>query len=177
MQGDCQRLAASVEPDPWPELQTRAGRIIELFSVVASWISQRLRNARRLSVRLQPVIRDIWHDHVLFTGDEVTGLVDFGAMSTDCVMSDIARLLGSFAGDDRDGWNRGLDAYQEITPLSPDELSLVHAFDASTVALSGMNWLEWIYLENRYFQQRETILARLDVTISRMEDLASKGGC
>lgn len=26
---------------------------------------------------VQPVIRDIWHDHVLFIGDEISGIVDF----------------------------------------------------------------------------------------------------
>lgn len=176
VQGDCRRLAASIGPNPWPELQVRAARIIELFSAVAPQIGQRLRHARSLPVRLQPVIRDVWHDHVLFTGDEVTGVVDFGAMQTDCVMTDIARLLGSLVGDDPDGWNRGLDAYQEVAPLSDDELLLVRIFDVSTVALSGMNWLEWIYLEGRHFQQRGTILARLDVTISRLEGLASGGG-
>lgn len=176
VQGDCRRLAASVQADPWPELRARARRIIELFSTVAPRVRQGLHNARKLPVRLQPVIRDIWHDHVLFTGDEVTGVVDFGAMRTGCVMTDIARLLGSLVEDDRDGWNRGLDAYQEITPLSVEDLSLVRTFDASTVTLSGMNWLEWIYLEGRHFTQRETIMARLDVTIRRMEDLASRSG-
>ncbi len=173
IQGDCQRLTASVRPGPWPELQARARRIIELFSKVAPQVRQGLHNARSLPVRLQPVIRDIWHDHVLFTGDEVTGMVDFGAMRTDSVMTDIARLLGSLVEDDRVGWNRGLDAYQETAPLSVDDLSLVRTFDASTVTMSGMNWLEWIYLDGRHFTQRETIMTRLDVTICRMEDLAS----
>lgn len=177
MHGDCRRLIASVGPTPWPELETRARRIIELFSGIAPEVRQRLRTARRLPVQLQPVIRDIWHDHVLFTGDEVTGMVDFGAVQADCVMTDIARLVGSLVGDHRDGWNRALDAYQEVAPLSTDDLNLVRAFDASTIALSGMNWLEWIYLEGRHFQQRETIMARLDVTISRLEGLASRSGC
>lgn len=174
--GDCRRLAASVVPGPWPELEPRARRIIELFSQVAPEVRQRLHDASRLRARLQPAIRDIWHDHVLFSGDEVTGVVDFGAMRRDCVTTDIARLLGSLVGDDADGWNCGLDAYQEVVPLSADDLSLVRAFDASTVALSGMNWLEWIYLEGRCFPQRETILARLDVTIRRLEGLASGSG-
>ena len=34
---------------------------------------------------LQPVIRDVWHDHLLFSGERVTGLVDFGAMQMDTI--------------------------------------------------------------------------------------------
>jgi len=133
-----------------------------------------LNSGRNLRVRIQPVIRDIWHDHVLFTGDEVTGLIDFGAMQNDCVSTDIARLLGSLVGDDADGWKCGLNAYRRERSLTPDEESLVQVFDASTVLLSGMNWLQWIYVEGRHFDRRTTILARLDVTIVRLEGLVAR---
>lgn len=47
-------------------------------------------------------------------------------------------------------------------------------FDASTVLLSGMNWLQWIYVEDRRFSQRAAVLSRLDVTIDRLEGLVAR---
>jgi len=48
---------------------------------------------------LQPCLCDIWHDHVLFEGNLVTGLVDFGGIKTDHVAVDLARLLGRLVED------------------------------------------------------------------------------
>ncbi len=57
-------------------------------------------SAVALKVPIQPCIGDIWHDHILFLGDGVSGLVDFGGMRADTVAGDIARLLGSLVADD-----------------------------------------------------------------------------
>lgn len=59
------------------------------------WAIEQLKPLADVSFRLQPCIRDIWHDHVLFDGDRVTGLIDFGAMQIDTPATDIARLVGS----------------------------------------------------------------------------------
>ncbi len=133
-----------------------------------------LDDAQRSNLRLQPCIRDIWHDHVFFEGDEVSGLVDFGALQTDSVAADIARLFGSMVGDDPLGWKTAIQAFESIQPLPEAERSLVTVFDRSTVLLSGMNWLWWICVEQREFEGHETILARLDVTIQRLRRLTEK---
>ena len=53
---------------------------------------------------LQWCLRDIHRGNLLFANDHVTGLVDFGAASIDSVAGDIARLVGSIAGDDPQIW-------------------------------------------------------------------------
>ena len=116
----------------------------------------------------QPCIRDIWHDHVLFQGDEVSGIVDFGALQSDHVACDISRLLGSLVGGDREDWTRGLAAYQVLRPLTADELMLVDAYDQSTVLLSGMNWIQWLAIEGRVFEDEERVQNRLDQIILRL---------
>jgi homoserine kinase type II len=56
------------------------------------WAAQR--------VPLQPCLVDVWPDHVRFTGDRVTGLIDFGAVQDDHVAADLARLFAGFPGPD-----------------------------------------------------------------------------
>jgi Ser/Thr protein kinase RdoA (MazF antagonist) len=113
-------------------------------------------------VDLQPCLRDIWHDHVLFSGDEATGLIDFGALRDECVVSDIVRLLGSLVRGDQAAWQFGLSAYQQVRPFDASEPSMIGVFHKTTVLLSGMNWLRWIYLEQRTFEEPDRVLARLD---------------
>lgn len=171
-EGGLGEMAAAVRPGLWPDLEPRAQRLLAGARRVADDVHESLHRASRLLVPIQPCIRDIWHDHVLFTGREVTGLVDFGAMQPDNVATDVARLLGSLAGDDTVQWQRGLEAYESIRPLAAEERELVLAYDRSGVLLSGLNWLRWIYVEERQFDHRETILRRLDGFVQRLDHLA-----
>jgi Ser/Thr protein kinase RdoA (MazF antagonist) len=109
---------------------------------------------------LQPCIRDVWHDHVLYAGQRVAGLVDFGACGVDSVSGDIARLLGSLAGDDPAGWCQGLAAYQAVRPLEDREVIAIREFDHANVVLSGIHWVRWIFVEHRQFDTSR-VAARL----------------
>jgi len=111
---------------------------------------------------LQPTIRDVHHDHVLFTGDEVTGLIDFGAMRIDTPLADIARLLRSLAGDDRDARAFALAVYAELRPLSAADERLIAWLDETGTILSVFNWLNWLYVERRDMGEPEPILRRLN---------------
>lgn len=79
-QGGLDALAAEVVDGDWPELAARARLLIRLFPRAAANVGRLLAEGARLAVPIQPVIRDVWHEHVLFVGDRVSGLVDFGAM-------------------------------------------------------------------------------------------------
>jgi len=118
---------------------------------------------------VQPCIRDIWHDHVLFTGDEVTAIIDFGAMDIDTPATDVARLLGSLVGDDEAGWRIGVSAYSTIRPLSTVEEHTAKALDTSSPILAGCNWLRWIRVEGRQFEDRERIIERFRRIVARCE--------
>ncbi len=170
--GDLTRLAAAVNRGLWPELEGRAARIFDLFPIASDKVRALLQTCAEYRVPLQPCIRDIWHKHVLFEGNRVTGLIDFGSMGPENVAADVARLLGSMAGDDSRRWQTGLDAYRPIRPLSDREVSLVYAFDQSTVLMAGLNWIDWICRQRRTFEDRAPILARLDEIIGRMEHQA-----
>jgi homoserine kinase type II len=151
-----------------PGLALRAEQLLELFTDLAPATRDQLVRAAPIAVSLQTCLRDVWHDHLLFTGDEISGIVDYGAVGWDSVASDIARLVGSLARDDVDAWRSCLAAYQQIRALSTDELVLVEVCDAANVLLSGMNWLEWLLVDRRQFDRESRILARLDETLARL---------
>jgi homoserine kinase type II len=152
-------------------LAVAAERIVRVFERVAPSIAAELGLAARTPVPLQPCLRDVWHDHVLFSGDEVTGLVDPSAARTDTVAADLSRLVGSLIADDRAAWARALAAYQSVRLLSPAEGMLVSVLDRSGVLLSGMAWLKrpefWAEqspaLATRLLERIERIAARADV--------------
>jgi homoserine kinase type II len=167
--GEAAEIARSLPALPWPEFIERGQRILQTFSHRAPAVERMLAEAQPVVVGLQPCIRDIWHDHILFDGERVSGVVDFGAMRNESVASDIARLLGSLVADDSYLRRIGLEAYCEARPLSEHEQRLLPVFDASEVLLSGMNWLRWICLEGRQFDQPQRVLVRLDEILLRIE--------
>jgi Ser/Thr protein kinase RdoA (MazF antagonist) len=173
-QGGLDRLRLSVDRSLWPELADRAVLLLELFSRAAPRVSSTLSRVLDQPVPLTPCIRDIWHDHVLFEADAVTALIDFGAMRPENVAADVSRLLGSLVGDDESGWAAGLNAYQHVRSLSRQERQLVTAFDQSSVLLSSLNWLQWVFLEGRQFENPQTILARVDANLARLNFLATQ---
>ena len=156
----------------WPELFEVGSRIIQRFRSVGPVIADELANVMKLPVPIQPCIRDIWEQHVLFEGDEVSGIIDFGSMRPDTVSTDIARLLGSLAEDCRDGWELATKAYCEVRPLSNNERQLTAVLDRGLVALSGLNWLRWTYLDGRKFVQRSVIEARMNTILRRLSRLS-----
>jgi Ser/Thr protein kinase RdoA (MazF antagonist) len=117
---------------------------------------------------LQPAIRDIHQDHVLFTGDEVTGLIDFGALRIDTPLADIARLVGSLVGDDTAERQFAVDAYSDVRPVSREARRVVDLLDHSGVVLGALNWLMWLYVERRDMGPVQPIVNRLDGLVMRL---------
>jgi len=144
-----------------------------LARLVLEPVRELLERVSLLHVPLQPCICDVWHDHVLFTGDRVTGLIDFSAMRIDSVAIDVARLLGSMAGDNHELWRVGLDAYHAARPLNDDERALVRPLDQSGALLAAVNWVAWLYREQRQFPDASAVARRLDEILSRLEALAA----
>lgn len=121
---------------------------------------------------LQPAIRDVHHEHVLFTGDEVTGLIDFGALRIDTPLADVARLVGSLVGDDADARRFAFDTYSELRSLGDTDRRLVDLLDESGLVLGGLNWLMWLYVERRDMGPVGPIVKRIDELLVRLESPA-----
>jgi Ser/Thr protein kinase RdoA (MazF antagonist) len=162
---------ASLATLDWPEFRVLGLEVLRRFEQRAASIATLLAPFRDIDLPLQPCLRDIWHDHLLFTGERLTGLIDPHACRSDCVATDLARCLGSLLGDNPAEWDFALQAYQEIRPLSLDERASVEVFDRSAVLLNGLTWLEWVCLRGRVFPVRERVIARMRDIVERLERL------
>lgn len=162
--------------DNYPDLEvkTQLAGIWRQFQTVSSEVAQSVLQISSSTVALQPCWRDVWHDHLLFTGDKLTGLIDPGACRTENVTTDLARLLGSLLEDDRAEWDFALNCYQQIRPLSLVEFRMLHAFDDSGVLLSGMTWIDWLLIQQLAFTNRKRVLDRLQVILRRLEKLVDR---
>ncbi len=169
-----EQLQAALAPEVWPEGVPLAQRIVQLFPLTAPAISRQLHRASELRGPIQICLRDVWREHVLFTGNQVSGLIDFGAARPETPAADVARLLGSLAGDETWAWEQGLRAYEEVRSLSTVERELIPIFDRTTVLLAGLNWIEWIFVERRQFSDRAPIARRLEHFAERLARLPGK---
>jgi homoserine kinase type II len=161
-------LRRRVPDGRWPELDARAVRLLQHVDAQRSRLDAMLRTPLP-TVPQQPVIRDVWHDHVLFEGDDVSAIIDFGAMAIDTPAVDIARLLGSLIDGDASAWSEGLATYSELRPLSLAERALLVTLDRTGIFAGGLVWLRWHYLEQRIFENRSGVLARVDHFLHRLE--------
>jgi Ser/Thr protein kinase RdoA (MazF antagonist) len=162
------RGAVAKNPLALPALVEPAGELLWQIEPHLAALERQLNEVRALEVPLQPCLRDIWHDHVLFVGDRVSGLVDLGSMSFESVAADVARLLGSLCGNDKRSWSVGMAAYEALRPLSEDERKLVAAFDRSNTLLAGVKWVEWVFVERRRFADPTAVLRRMEHILDRL---------
>jgi Ser/Thr protein kinase RdoA (MazF antagonist) len=140
----------------------------ELPCLLTPWLN--------VQMPLQPCVCDPWHDHILFTGDAVTGLIDFGSAKIDHVAVDLARLLGSLVGDDERLWLTGITAYRRLRPFSDDEHRLAHDLDRTGTLLAATHWLRWLYHEGRRYDQPAAVLERLRRLAARITFMSKAQG-
>jgi len=123
---------------------------------------------------LQPVIRDVWSDHVLFDVDSparLNGIVDYHAAGTDTPATDLARLLGSWdphptaSGDGR--WIPALQAYRDAGG-DDQPVDLVRFLDAAGVVCGLDNWFRWTLEEGRLTGADQRVLGRIDRLLGRL---------
>src|SRR5690606_27459615 len=152
-EGGLERLERAVGDDParWPELAERATTLFRRVRPLLKAVMQRGFGAGIFRIFLQPCLRDVHREHVLVSGERVTGIVDFGAMRVDTVATDLARLLGSMAIEDEALWAGGIAAYDQVRAISDDERTLMTSYHETSTVLSGFYWLRWVFVEHRHF--------------------------
>jgi Ser/Thr protein kinase RdoA (MazF antagonist) len=164
--GNWQPQFSSPEPDPCAEPARRACRVLAVWSpklpaLLGPW--------RDKPFPVQPCLCDVWHDHVLYDKDRVSGVIDYGSVKQDHVAVDLARLLGSMVGDDASSWSAALQAYHSVAHFSAEEEALARVLDRTGTVVGLMNWVRWLYVEGREFADRAAAGRRVEELVRRVE--------
>lgn len=170
---DSEDSLSNLSPENTPvELKQLLWKVVSSFRRMRPEIENNLTLCSNERYPLQPCLKDIWHDHVLFTKDEVTGLVDASACRSDSIATDLSRLLGSFCGIDRQLWDVAFKEYETHRHLSIEEKILVEVLDRSGVLLSGMNWVEKFRRNESDRKDFPRIAKRLKLIVQCLESFA-----
>lgn len=131
-------------------------RTLERLRTLGPNVLAELKSICDKAVTVHFVLRDVWSEHVLFTGEDVTGIVDYGAARIDEPATDLARLLGSLEPFDTAAWTRGLEAYHDVN--TSIDFHRVAVLDRATCLLSAAQWLQWLGVEDRQFPAEDSWL-------------------
>lgn len=150
------------------ELQLGRATLRSLQRFGEPWLRE-LQAARKPLSHLQPVLRDVWSDHILFVGDRVTGIVDYGAMRIDEPETDLARLLGSLEPLSLSKRKSGVEFYMNCLPDSSISWQRVELLDRTSTLLIALQWFEWLVLERREFAAPTSqLIARWQNALARV---------
>lgn len=166
-------VLARSEPDATVVLARRW--LADARGAARDW-AERLRDAAAQTVWCQPCLRDVRPEHLLFTDDRLTGLVDYGAMGVDCVAGDLARLMSEWLGQDRTLRAEGLTAYAAIRSLDQTETALIEPFETSAALLGAGRWASWHFLERRPFREPGAVEQGLRKGVARLAQRLAAGG-
>ena len=121
-----------------------------------------------VNVAVQPCVRDLRGDHVLFRAGEVTGIVDFGALASDYPGIDLARLLGDFA-DDESSFRAGLKAYRDAGGKLDEPDAFIRELERAGVVCSLIGWLKRLPAGGQAAEDSTPLVARLRHLLARWE--------
>jgi Ser/Thr protein kinase RdoA (MazF antagonist) len=159
-------LSQAAADDPARPVAERAWQIL---SPRIDAVPDLLKHWNKRIWQLNPCLCDVWHDHILFDGDRLTGIVDYGAMKIDHPAVDVARLLGSLVEDDAEGWASGLAAYRQVRPFPAEEEELARVLDLAGTTVGASVWLRWLFHDGKEFADRAAAIRRLEVLVKRIE--------
>lgn len=131
---------------------------------LAPWVAR--------AVPLQPCLVDVRKDHVLFTGDAVTGLVDYGAVQDDHPAADLARLLGELAGDDEARSAAGLAAHAAAGGPPEPAPGFARLLDRTGVVAALAGWLVRLARADSVSENPAAAAARMTALAARAEQFA-----
>lgn len=168
MGGGLDRFQSAVEAEASDPVSSPALRWLDVARRVAPRYYNQIKPVAGAGCRLQPCLRDVRSDHLLFEGQRLTGLIDFGAMRVDTVSGDLARLLTEWLKGELWARAEALDAYSTLRPLEGPEGMLIEAFEASAALLSAGHWIRWHFLDKRVFEDPHAVSRGIERGLERL---------
>jgi hypothetical protein len=107
-------------------------------------------------------------DHFLFTGDELTGIIDFDAMKIDHPAVDLARLLGDWFPHNPARRDEAWFIYKQAAGIPGDWRDFIEWLDQTGVVVGLLNWTRWLLLENRQFADWPSVALRVTELLARL---------
>jgi hypothetical protein len=157
-----------VWPDSLPnQIRNKCQSLLDLAMPEVESLSSR-NGWERIPLPLQLTICDLWYAHLFFSDSQVSGIIDFGSIQVDCVVTDLARLLRSWFAANDAGFESALDAYCKVRPLTCNERQAFPWFDRTSRVLSAFQWIEWLAIERREFADWDAVSDRLDFVQARL---------
>lgn len=152
-----------------PAIRSSLAGLWDAFVDRSTTLRRQLAAVQTETVSLQPVLRDVWHDHLLFTGERLAGIIDPSACRIDNPAVDLARLLGSLLGpDDAARRAKALSFYETVRPMSPAEHRLLPVLEATQFPLAGLTWIERLTRRSAPLDNQTAVRHRLEMIADRI---------
>jgi Ser/Thr protein kinase RdoA (MazF antagonist) len=118
---------------------------------------------------LRLCLRDAHRNNMAYSADVARAFFDWDAMRFDRRVGDFARLAASFGLNADEAENLILSALEAVSPIdkwTAWESAALHPVLATQVWLPPLNWLKWLLVEERTFDDPAAAFARLRETLN-----------
>jgi homoserine kinase type II len=143
-------------------------RVMPHLTRLAPFAVKALQVWERHKFVLQPCLRDLRAEHVLFEDGHVSAIIDYGATSIESPAADLARMLGDWSSANELLFGVGLSAYRAIRPHfdAPDDF--VRLLSRTGIVCSVLGWIVRLAVR-REGPVNSLAAVRLGELVSRIE--------
>lgn len=121
-----------------------------------------------VAVPVQPCVRDLRGDHVLFDASCVTAIVDYGAMALDSPCVDLARYLGDVAWGNRERFLFAVSQYSAVRESCEVNAECIETLAHAGLVCSLLSWVVRLCVRGEAIFQEEMIVSRINDLLSRL---------
>jgi homoserine kinase type II len=161
---DLLRAGPGALPPVSPLLDPLLRRAVEVVARAAPHAARALEVWADVPLALQPCVRDLRADHVLFDGGAVRGVIDFGAAAVDHPAVDLARLLGDYGAH----IDAGLAEYRAARPGFETPNELVALLTHTGLLGSALGWVVRLAVRRERAGSPDAVAARVESLLEKI---------